>query len=685
MVVPSESPRDARFADRAACREVVGRFFSLLLVGDDEEDGVAALNNGSSSGSTRRPVAWEALEKVFGARHGDETSFGASLLAELGTALGAALEPREGGAGRWIAEADADRAIVIRPDPPVVVTREGGRAVELAMGIVRDAAPGTDEGSALEAPSSRLDHAWAIFERVVPASSGGGLEAPTASQAVAIASPGGENRGRGKAKKASGKRRSSWTVRHVLAVVGLKREGAACAPFGFKKGQPKELPVVDEESILTAGNAHGPLAQVLLSTLARSLRGRAALGPPLPVQIPTAVLAFRDESAPRAAKRGRSHWALAHLAIPEECGGPFSVGVSAFGNASDAAFAASSLAVYLHVMTSGMEAATRWLQSVERSPGGPPVPALMSGRSLNFGKGTPLKQFAPDMTLLATPVMSYGSDGYKTSQGELLRATLNLRRLRSLEPKNGGVFWCPAKAGGGDEEEVLVKVTSLPCIGTLVDVDGYLFNLGGGGPRPTEEAVVKIISRSLHGVYVTAEETGLVQLLPNLYAQGFEALRPAAVVEREGWIPLWTAFENFVSETLVPLAQEDIIHPDLRAGYDETANVLYNPRTGSIVMIDLDSLCRLRSWKMRGRDDKRYLRLLNLRTKGVTVRTALDFVYLQVICFAEVWLAKELQTNVDSHSLIAGRGNLLATLRSGIDAAKIESLLHGYRPKFETK
>jgi hypothetical protein len=88
---------------------------------------------------------------------------------------------------------------------------------------------------------------------------------------------------------------------------------------------------------------------------------------------------------------------------------------------------------------------------------------------------------------------------------------------------------------------------------------------------------------------------------------------------------------------------------------------------------------------MRGRDDKRYLRLLNLRTKGVTVRTALDFVYLQAICFAEVWLAKELQNNVDSHSFIAGRGNLLATLRSGIDAAKIESLLHGYRPKFETK
>jgi hypothetical protein len=184
MVVPADGPRDGRFADRAACREVVRKFFSLLL---DEKEEVARSSN--SSGSTRRPVAHE-LEKVFAARHGDETSFGASLLAELGTALGAALDPREGGAGRWIAEADADRAVVIRPDPPVV-TRAGGRAVELAMGIVRETAPGTGEDSAPEAPSSRLDHAWAIFERVVPVSSGGGGEALTASQAVPIAFPGG--------------------------------------------------------------------------------------------------------------------------------------------------------------------------------------------------------------------------------------------------------------------------------------------------------------------------------------------------------------------------------------------------------------------------------------------------------------------------------------------------------------
>lgn len=137
----------------------------------------------------------------------------------------------------------------------------------------------------------------------------------------------------------------------------------------------------------------------------------------------------------------------------------------------------------------------------------------------------------------------------------------------------------------------MIKVTSLPCIRTLIDEDDYIFNLGGAGPRPTEQAIVRILSRSMHGVYVTAEETGHVQLLPNLHRQNFEALRPAAVVEKEGWNPIWTAFENFVISTLVPLAQERIIHPKIRAGYNETANVLYSPRKDLMVMIDLDRLC----------------------------------------------------------------------------------------------
>jgi hypothetical protein len=100
-------------------------------------------------------------------------------------------------------------------------------------------------------------------------------------------------------------------------------------------------------------------------TFAHVLRGRTALGPPkLSPQIPTAVVAFKDKRTSRATRRGRNHWCLAQLEIPEECGGPFSVGVNAFGSVSYATFAASSLAVHLQVMTSGMEAALKWLQWV---------------------------------------------------------------------------------------------------------------------------------------------------------------------------------------------------------------------------------------------------------------------------------------------------------------------------------
>jgi hypothetical protein len=105
------------------------------------------------------------------------------------------------------------------------------------MGIVRDVNSRTSKGSAIDA-SPRLDRTWVIFERYTgPVSSRG--EAPDFApgaeeeigQVMAMPSSGGERRGRGKAKKVSAKRSSDWTVRHVLAVVDLTREGAACGTF----------------------------------------------------------------------------------------------------------------------------------------------------------------------------------------------------------------------------------------------------------------------------------------------------------------------------------------------------------------------------------------------------------------------------------------------------------------------
>jgi hypothetical protein len=231
----------------------------------------------------------------------------------------------------------------------------------------------------------------------------------------------------------------------------------------------------------------------------------------------------------------------------------------------------------------------------------------------------------------------------------------------------------------------LIKVTSLPCFNVLVGNTGYLFELGTGLLPPAE--IRSVLSRSLHGVYVTRDARGMVQVLPSLRRRGFDRLRPAVAAEEEGgWGRLWSAFEEFVLTTLVPLAQARIVHPDIRPGFDETANLLYHSEEGSMVMVDLDSLCSYRSWASRGSKNKRYIKLREL--KGVEALTALDFVYLQVVSVAEAWLAGTTGREVDANDSILRRRGELPALSSGMSTERgdVARLLRGhYRPRFAAR
>jgi hypothetical protein len=283
--------------------------------------------------------------------------------------------------------------------------------------------------------------------------------------------------------------------------------------------------------------------------------------------------------------------------------------------------------------------------------------------------------------------------GYRISQGELLRATLDLRRLKAATAAAGspnGVFWCRENVSEGEEDEepeVLIKVTSIPCFNVLVESD-ILVGIGSKGFAT--RAIVDILSRSLYGVYVTEGETGLVQILRNLRWQGYRRLRPKSVVQEKGgnWSSLWRAFENFISDTLIPLARADIVHPDIRAGFDETANLLYNSEKASIVMIDLDSLCLYDTWKKIPLCEwDKYLNLKILRKSNLEVRLPLDFVCLQVACIAEVWLAEAEHDKVDATSAVL-RGRTDYLLKDGRTIPrenKVAAVLDHYRLRFAEK
>jgi hypothetical protein len=80
------------------------------------------------------------------------------------------------------------------------------------------------------------------------------------------------------------RKRDEWTVRHILVVVELKMQGHGCGSFSTDEDEPSRACVVTE------GYTHGPVAQVVMYNLAHVLRGRAALGHPLPENIPSAVI-----------------------------------------------------------------------------------------------------------------------------------------------------------------------------------------------------------------------------------------------------------------------------------------------------------------------------------------------------------------------------------------------------------
>jgi hypothetical protein len=748
LVVAVDARYDGSFEDPAACREIARNFFSLLgsngnVAFDDgcrNLEGVFEAKHESESecsallfqrlgealqahaAASRRKATAEAGASMLWAV--DEatkkaivlvprppvvtTREGKEMELAMGLVRGALRDQQDAGVAQTSSRTDHAWAVFERPALPssfatsrgaggpeggLRTTGEGNRdnkmtedvGISTVDGYVADGKMGVVDGdvsstrdagdsgrrsagnvACIEGTSSK---AGAVDSVDLPETKGGRGDTSAAAA--------------GQRQRAKDDGESAWSVRYILAVVNLKMKGKACGQFRTMEND-RGARIVEGDGVKMEENEHGPLAQAVMYTLNDALWGRAALGQSeLLSTIPTAVLACRDAKfKPKEnATGGKNSWALVDLVIPEECGDAFAFRVNSFGNVHDRNFAASSLAAYLYVMTSGMRVSMDWLRGIMEGAGGPPPrpPACMSGRRLNFGEA---KSFAPGMELVASPVSKYGTLGYRISQGELFRANLNLGQLKEAAGSHR-VFWCPESFAEAEVQEVLIKVTSLPCFNVLVGNTGYLFELGTGLLPPAE--IRSILSRSLHGVYVTRDARGMVQVLPSLRSRGYDRLRPAIVVEEEGgWSRLWSAFEEFVLTTLVPLAQARIVHPDIRPGFDETANLLYHSEEGSMVMVDLDSLCSYRSWASRGSKNKRYIKVREL--KGVEALTALDFVYLQVVCVAEAWLAGTTGGEVNANDLILRRrgGELLApSSRMSTGRGDVATVLRDhYRPQF---
>jgi hypothetical protein len=488
------------------------------------------------------------------------------------------------------------------------------------------------------------------------------------------------------------RRDDGWEVWNVLAVVELDVHGRGVRDLAQNHGGN-----VDHMRLFPlAARAHGPLAHAIMSTAAHALIGTAALGwkvPELKV-IPFAVVSSCQTNKTsggggdtKAARKG-SRWVHGNLVVPEVCGFPYAFNVDAYGNPVEGQEQGnhSSLAAYLHVMAHGLTLASEWIKHASEAK--PPLrnlpaPHCMSGRSLHFGTDTPLTRDGTNeatLVLVASPVSKYGKYGLRISQGELFKTTINLQKLRSSMSTRDDAFWC-CDTYDDEETSVLVKVTSMSCFVLLVPSGrAYLYGIEDDVWK-LRKGVRDVLSKSLYGFYVTPGKHGLVQLLPNLIEQGYGELRPKDWLFEDTWSAVWDAFAQFVAGTLLPLAKYEILHTDLRAGYDVTSNVLYNPTCGgSMRMIDLDSLCSL--WYLCGMSSTRDKRNFNPRYLPAKMRdSALGFLLAQVMCVSEAWLGGIRDADVNATDIITEAAHSIEDVKGAatVDEGLIAKVLAHYR------
>jgi hypothetical protein len=238
---------------------------------------------------------------------------------------------------------------------------------------------------------------------------------------------------------------------------------------------------------------------------------------------------------------------------------------------------------------------------------------------------------------------------------------------------------------GSNNNNVVVKVSARASFGQLVDSKiGYLWNHGSSKRSPSWGMVCRCLVPSLHGIYSTEDRFGLVQIMPDLFSIGFQPLHPRRLKEINQWGHLWTAFETFVQGTLIPLAEAAIIHPDLRPGFNCTANLLYHPGEEEIRMVDLDSLVEFALWGQSNPVGHRYISIAR-KARQRKVRSALDFLFKQVVVIAEAWIqaVDDGDAVVDDlfHASLAAR-NWTSNESRVCDAAFILDVLRGYRSQF---
>jgi hypothetical protein len=328
----------------------------------------------------------------------------------------------------------------------------------------------------------------------------------------------------------------------------------------------------------------------------------------------------------KARKLARCQWVSAQLHVPKAAGGRFFFSVKDFGCFDEPSSVEKALSLYFDTMSSGLRVAVQVFNEVAKGAAlSPPVPA--SGRLLMVGN-THLDQ----IEFCASPIRGANptrwGKKYSIGQGDLFKGKMNASGFLNEAKRN--VIFLPSQADGTAELDVLVKVSSTAVHSVLVNPD-HAFEASLLLKRKVPDNVLNEIKSVLYGVVKT--DVGLMTVMADLSDEHYKALQPADY--KDDLLSLWDAFSELVKNVLLPLAEYvDVIHPDIRPGYDLTANILLKDDSEAkktMKLIDYESLVSFPNWTAP--NTSRYI----MREDG---KDAITFVWWQCVAMAYFWDAK---------------------------------------------
>lgn len=420
----------------------------------------------------------------------------------------------------------------------------------------------------------------------------------------------------------------NWKVRDSFATVELKRQKTSIVAKVEQKRKRKNGVVKSSTKTVVSPirqrSGFGALWQTLAYTISDVWTCIARKGAGVsnngvrkpPTEIPFALLSC---SIPGDnVKAEASRYAFGNVLIPDVCGGRFQ-----FNILSNGTFDAenvdksvnSAAAAYLKVLSFGVNMGNSIKGSALSKKG---HFHSMTGRALRFGGTDVTKSFQ----IVRSPI-STSNFGVAGSQAEIWQGLArNVPDHSNVAPGKCLRFSEYGAADRTADLTVLIKCTSKmihnPLVGSVHAWEA-LQHIHGRNKQLLEKVLIRVEKTRLGDLNMLMWDlsNSYVDLQPSRYELG----------------QLWGVFCKLVRTTLLPLAAADVVHPDIRVGYDYTANIMVHwsddeeDDERQMVFVDLDSLVSWEDWQDAASEG--YLNPANLN--------AYDFVWWQCFTVAVMW------------------------------------------------